>query len=101
MACMAQDERHDTWHQLRPGPARSPVGVIGPSAGSRGRPPDPDRELVARVRAGEEQAFVELVGRHQASLVRLARIYVSSAAVAEEVTQDTWLAVLRGLADFE
>ena len=44
---------------------------------------------------------MELVGRHQASLVRLARTYVSSAAVAEEVTQDTWLAVLRGLPGFQ
>jgi len=50
---------------------------------------------------GEEQAFVELVSRHQASLLRLARTYVSSAAVAEEVAQDTWLAVLRGLDGFQ
>jgi RNA polymerase sigma-70 factor, ECF subfamily len=52
------------------------------------------------MRAGEEQAFVELVERYQASLLRLARIYVASAAVAEEVAQDTWLAVLRGLEGF-
>jgi RNA polymerase sigma-70 factor (ECF subfamily) len=43
---------------------------------------------------------VELVSRHHASLVALARVYVASAAVAEEVAQDTWLAVLRGLGDF-
>jgi RNA polymerase sigma-70 factor, ECF subfamily len=53
------------------------------------------------VRAGEERAFVELVTRHQASLLRLARAYVSSAAAAEEVAQDTWLAVLRGLDGFQ
>lgn len=74
-----------------------------PSA--RSRPPapagDPDRDLLDLVRAGDEQAFMQLVSRHQAALLRLARTYVSSAAVAEEVTQDTWLAVLRGLADFE
>lgn len=69
-----------------------------PSAGSRA---DPDQDLLDRVRAGEEAAFVELVSRHQAALMRLARTYVSSAAVAEEVTQDTWLAVLRGLTGFE
>jgi RNA polymerase sigma-70 factor (ECF subfamily) len=62
---------------------------------------DPDHDLLARVRAGEERAFVELVARHQASLLRLARAYVSSAAAAEEVTQDTWLAVLRGLDGFQ
>ncbi len=43
---------------------------------------------------------MELVGRYQASLLGLARTYVSSPAVAEEVTQDTWLAVLRGLDRF-
>jgi RNA polymerase sigma-70 factor (ECF subfamily) len=62
---------------------------------------DPDGELLARVRAGEEQAFVDLVQRHQPLLLRLARSYVPSAAVAEEVTQETWLAVLRGLDGFE
>ena len=62
---------------------------------------DPDHDLLARVRAGEERAFVELVARHQASLLRLARAYVSSAAAAEEVAQDTWLAVLRGLNRFQ
>jgi RNA polymerase sigma-70 factor, ECF subfamily len=43
---------------------------------------------------------VELVSRHQVALLRLARTYVASAAIAEEVTQDTWLAVLRGLDGF-
>jgi RNA polymerase sigma-70 factor, ECF subfamily len=62
---------------------------------------DPDHDLLTRVRAGEERAFVELVGRHQASLLRLAGAYVSSAAAAEEVAQDTWLAVLRGLDRFQ
>jgi RNA polymerase sigma-70 factor, ECF subfamily len=62
---------------------------------------DPDHDLLARVRAGEERAFVELVARHQAALLGLARSYVSSAAAAEEVAQDTWLAVLRGLDRFQ
>jgi len=43
---------------------------------------------------------VELVSRHQASLLRLARTHVSSGALAEEVAQDTWLAVLCGLDGF-
>lgn len=62
---------------------------------------DPDAELLEGVRCGEERAFVELVERHQAALLRLARNYVASADVAEEVTQETWLAVLRGLDGFE
>jgi RNA polymerase sigma-70 factor, ECF subfamily len=61
---------------------------------------DEDDELVARVRAGDEQAFVALVARHHGSMMRLARSFVASGAVAEEVVQDTWLAVLRGIDHF-
>ncbi len=61
---------------------------------------DEDAELVARLRAGEEQAFVALAARHHAAMLRLARTYVASQAIAEEVVQDTWLAVLRGLGGF-
>jgi RNA polymerase sigma-70 factor, ECF subfamily len=62
---------------------------------------DDDAELLARLRAGDEQAFVILVRRHHAAMLRLARGYVPSMAVAEEVVQDTWLGVLRGIAGFE
>jgi RNA polymerase sigma-70 factor (ECF subfamily) len=57
--------------------------------------------LIASLRAGNEAAFGELVGRYHASLVRIARLYVSSQAVAEEVAQETWLGVLNGLDRFE
>jgi len=60
-----------------------------------------DLALVERLRAGDEGAFMKLVERHQASMLRIARIYVSSHAVAEEVTQDAWLGILQGLAGFE
>jgi RNA polymerase sigma-70 factor (ECF subfamily) len=53
------------------------------------------------LRAGDEEAFVDLIGRHHQVMIRLARPYVPSQAVAEEVVQDTWLAVLRGLPSFE
>jgi RNA polymerase sigma-70 factor (ECF subfamily) len=56
--------------------------------------------LVAQLRAGEEQAFVALAARHHASMLRIARTFVSSTAVAEEVVQDTWLGVLRGIDGF-
>jgi len=59
-----------------------------------------DEELVARMRAGDEEAFVSLVARHHASMLRLANSFVSSRAVAEEVVQDTWMGVLRGLDGF-
>jgi RNA polymerase sigma-70 factor (ECF subfamily) len=60
-----------------------------------------DEELLARLRAGQEQAFVELVGRYHSSMVRLASSFVPSWAVAEEVAQDAWVAVLRGVERFE
>lgn len=62
---------------------------------------DDDGHLVERLRAGDEDAFVELVRRYQPRLVRLAESTVGSRAVAEEVCQDTWLAVVRGVGRFE
>lgn len=60
-----------------------------------------DEEQVRRLLNGDESAFVELVRTHQASLTRLARVFVRDAAIAEEVVQETWLAVLSGLRGFE
>jgi hypothetical protein len=50
-----------------------------------------DAELLGRLRAGDERAFVTLVRHHHAVMLRLAAGYVPSMAVAEEVVQDTWL----------
>jgi RNA polymerase sigma-70 factor (ECF subfamily) len=63
--------------------------------------PDRDAPLLAALRAGDEDAFATLVTRHHASLKRVARAYVSTDAVAEEVVQETWLAVIAGLERFE
>ena len=60
-----------------------------------------DGELLIRLRSGDERAFVSLVWRYQEQMLRLAAGFVPSRAVAEEVVQDTWLAVLRGLDAFE
>jgi RNA polymerase sigma-70 factor (ECF subfamily) len=60
-----------------------------------------EAELVRRLQAGDEDAFVEVVTRHHAALVRAARAYVASDAVAEEVVQDTWVGVIRGIERFE
>ena len=62
---------------------------------------EPDAELLGRLRAGDEQTFVALVERYNGSMLRLAASFVPSRAVAEEVVQDTWLAVLRGLPAFQ
>lgn len=75
--------------------------IAVPRRGRRGPPAvEEDGELVARLRAGDEQAFVQLVSRHHAAMLRLAGSFVSSPAVAEEVVQDTWLGVLRGIDGF-
>ena len=68
-----------------------------------GRPRKPvgDDELLEGLRAGDEEAFVALVGRHNHALFYVARSYVPSDAIAEEVVQDTWMAVVRGISKFE
>jgi RNA polymerase sigma-70 factor, ECF subfamily len=60
-----------------------------------------DGELLLRLRSGDERAFVSLVQRYQEQMLRLATSFVPNQAVAEEVVQDTWLALLRGLDRFE
>lgn len=60
-----------------------------------------ERRLLVRLRGGDEAAFAELVAEHTPGLLRVARSYVSSQAVAEEVVQETWLGVLRGLDGFQ
>ena len=60
-----------------------------------------DADLVAALRDGEEAAFAELIDRHSPAMVRVAQTYVPSRAVAEEVVQETWIAVMRGIEGFE
>jgi len=60
-----------------------------------------DAALVERLRKRDEGAFLEIVQRHHAGLVRLAQSFVNNRAVAEEVAQETWVAVLRGIDRFE
>jgi RNA polymerase sigma-70 factor (ECF subfamily) len=57
--------------------------------------------LVAQLRAGEESAFVALIEMYNSALMRLARQYVDTAALADEVVQDTWIALLDSLPRFE
>jgi RNA polymerase sigma-70 factor (ECF subfamily) len=61
----------------------------------------PDDELIRDLRRGDEAAFTALVERHHAGMVRFAAAYVHDQAVAEEVTQEAWLGVLRGIGRFE
>jgi RNA polymerase sigma-70 factor, ECF subfamily len=83
-----------------------PPGQVGLGSGLRG--PSAVRflsvdelELVGALRRGDERAFMTLVDRHGPSMFRLARVYVRDRAVAEEVVQEAWLGVLRGIDRFE
>ena len=60
-----------------------------------------DDVLVAGLRAGDEETFACLLNGWSGSMLRLARSFVSTAATAEEVVQDTWLAVFQGIERFE
>lgn len=60
-----------------------------------------DAAVIEALRRGDEEAFARLVEQHHATMRRIARLYVSSQAVADEVVQDTWLAVIQGVWAFE
>ncbi|WP_179472771.1 RNA polymerase sigma factor [Mycolicibacterium vinylchloridicum] len=57
--------------------------------------------LLASLRAGDEAAFATLVDRHTPALLRVARGYVRTNEAAEEVVQETWIALIKGIAKFE
>lgn len=57
--------------------------------------------LLEALRLGAEAAFIQLIGQYHSALVRLALMYVSNHALAEEIAQETWLAVLQGIHRFE
>lgn len=62
---------------------------------------DPDAGLIGRLRAGDEDAFVVLAEKYRPVMLSVALGYVPNRAVAEEVVQDTWIGVLRGIGKFE
>jgi RNA polymerase sigma-70 factor (ECF subfamily) len=60
-----------------------------------------EERLVAGLRDGDESAFRKLFDEHNATLVRIARTYAPSQALAEEIAQETWVAVIKGIDRFE
>jgi RNA polymerase sigma-70 factor, ECF subfamily len=63
--------------------------------------PGDELAIVERLRAGDEAAFRDLVRRHHAAMVHFAQSFVPSRAIAEEVVQDAWLGVIKGIDRFE
>ena len=63
--------------------------------------PTGERDLVQRLQSGDEAAFVEVVEAYHPRLLRFAAGLVGSWQAAEDVVQDTWLAVIRGVERFE
>ena len=57
--------------------------------------------LIAALRYGDESVFADLVDRHTPSMLRVARGYVPSHEIPEEVVQETWIALLKGIGKFE
>ncbi|HUJ40397.1 MAG TPA: sigma-70 family RNA polymerase sigma factor [Candidatus Acidoferrales bacterium] len=80
-------------------------GATGPrdtrEQGSQGTGSADEARLLEGLRQGDEDAFLTLVKRYQPLLKRVARMYVRSDAVAEEVVQETWLGVFQGIERFE
>ncbi len=60
-----------------------------------------DAELIARLRRGDEQAFEGLIAAHHTAMIRVAQGFVPTRGLAEEVVQETWVGMLRGLDRFE
>ncbi|MDP9402601.1 MAG: RNA polymerase sigma factor [Actinomycetota bacterium] len=64
-------------------------------------PGSADVSLLDALRRGDERAFESLIDEHTPAMLRLALLYAPTRAIAEEVVQETWLGVVRGLGSFE
>jgi RNA polymerase sigma-70 factor (ECF subfamily) len=74
-------------------PVSQPAGPVSTS--------EAELKLIEALRQGDETAFVMLIDQYHTALLRLALIYTSSRAVAEEIVQETWIGVLQGIHRFE
>jgi RNA polymerase sigma-70 factor (ECF subfamily) len=86
--------------------ARGPSGSVAAQVpvsdtAEQARPEDDDCVVVAALRAGDEAAFVALIDRHYGSMLRVARLHVSTREAAEDVVQETFLGVIRGIERFQ
>lgn len=85
-------------------PAAACSDPLVPADSARAAPgtlSEAERALLARLRAGDEETFTSLVARLHPCFVRLAGVFVGDGAAAEEVAQDAWEGILKGLDAFE
>ena len=75
--------------------------MMGPGMGGFSDTFPNDDSLVAALRQGDERAFEWLLGTYDSTLRRVARNYVPTDALADDVVQDTWMGLIRGIDDFE
>jgi RNA polymerase sigma-70 factor (ECF subfamily) len=85
-------------YQLRSSPDQS---ILQQADAHQAPPSIDDSFLLERLRNGDEEAFVVLVNRYHAPMLRLVLIYTPNRFLAEEVVQEAWLGVLRGLKNFK
>ena len=90
-----------TYQHIQPGERVATQQQIADSQSPSGVAPEEDLRLIEALRSGNESAFVTLIDMYNASMLRLAMIFVPSEGVAEEVVQETWMGVLHGLDRFE
>lgn len=72
-----------------------------PSSVDTANPRLDERQRLARLRAGDEPAFRQLLADFGPAMLRVAEVYARDSQVAEEIVQETWIAALRGLEGFE
>jgi len=83
-------------------PAELADSAVGAPATAGSSPPSAEElALVQALRDGDQAAFVVLIDRYGSAMLRLARTYVATAEAAEDVVQETWLGVVRGIDRFE
>jgi RNA polymerase sigma-70 factor, ECF subfamily len=76
-------------------------GVAAAYAQAMGESAGVDEDLLARLVIGDESAFTDLIERYHPRLLRLASSFVARRDVAEDVVQETWIAVLNGIGGFQ